>query len=163
MATIKPSYGSASALTVTNLQSLANNSFWQSAGQDNDTDLAKTVDVFVTLGTTTTVGSATGYANVYVAPSADGGSTFAGAASGSEGSYAPSPSAAEQSKNLVFLGRIAMKADETTARTYSAQFTIGPDFDVPKNYSLVIENQTGAALASSGNAVGLLKNQAQSV
>jgi len=161
MATIEPSYGTIVALTVTNLHSLADASFWQSASVDNNVDKAVWIEVFVTLQTTTTAGSATGYANIYLAESPDGGTDFSGNASGTEGSYAPAPSAGENSKNLRPLGQIAMKADETTARTYRKNFVLAP-FTVPKSYSIVIENRTGAALNSAGNAVEILKNKVTS-
>lgn len=146
----KKIYLSEDTFTVTNLHSLGDGSFWQSAGLNNETEGAIGADVHVKLGTTTTAGDANGYANVHIARSAEEAADYAGEASGSEGSYAPNPSAREQSKNLRFIGRLAMKADETTARTYHAVIEVA---DLPPDFALIIENQSGAALASSGNEV----------
>jgi predicted RecA/RadA family phage recombinase len=144
---------------LTNLHSLADGAYWQSPSEDNNTDLAESLDIFVTIITTTTAGSATGYCDIFLAASVDGATDFSGNASGSEGAYAPAPGADEHSKNLLFLGRLACKADETTARTYRGQFTQSGLFKIPKDYSIVIVNRTGASLAASGNLVEILKNK----
>lgn len=153
-------YGSSpTSLTVTNLHSLANNSFWQSDEIDVDAQNAEDIHLLIALSTNTSVGSATGYCNVYAAPSLDN-TTFAADASGAEGSYAPTtPSAAEQVKNAVLVTSVAMKADETTARVYERIVGLAAAFGgrVPKYVSFIIENKTGAALNSSGNLVSYLK------
>lgn len=147
------------SLTVTNLHSLGDGSFWQSNDRDNEAnDLAISVDVYVELHTTTTAGDANGYATVYLAENVKGTAEYTGEASGSEGSYAPGEGAAENAPNLRELGTIHMPADETTAREFAKLFKID---DPPANYSIVIENQSGAALASSGNEVVLLPKQLQ--
>ncbi len=160
MATITPTYDSApSALTVTNLHSLSDAAAWQSDDMDNEaTEDAVWADIMVRIGTTTTAGDATGYCDVYVAKSIEATPDYAGGASGSEGSYSPSPSLAEQLKNLKFIGRVACQADETTARTYEAVFSL-PPFSLPQNWSIVIVNETGTGLAASGNEVHVSNNQ----
>lgn len=150
--------GSPTTLTSTALQSLADDAYWQSDGQDNAVDVAESVDVEVTIVTTTSVGDLAGYVDVFMSSSVDGGSTYSGLASGSEGTYAPSPSADDQSRSLDYLGRVHCRAEETTARTYRKKVNIVPLFKLPKRYSIVIVNRTGQALASSGNTVKLLKN-----
>jgi len=154
---ITPSYGATVSLTVTNLHSLADASAWNSDKIDNATDTAVWVDVMVTIVTTTTAGSATGYLDVYLSGSTDEGTNFAGSPDGTEGAYSPSPSLAAQLRNMIRLGRINAPANETTARTYEKWFQI-PPWLVPKDYQIVIVNQTGTAIASSGNLVELEKN-----
>lgn len=141
-------------LTVTNLHSLANDSFWQSAAFTL-TDKPFDILILTALSTNTSVGSASGYARAWLAPSLDG-TTFAGDASGTEGSYAPTtPSAAEQSKNLIPLGIVQMKADETMARVYEKIHSALAALKgaMPYACSLVIQNKTGQAFASSNNLV----------
>ena len=146
-----PSYGaSPTALTVTNLQSLADGAFWQSAAQDNDTAGAMLVRIFLTIVTTTTAAAAVGDIRLLVAGSVDGGTDFAGGASGTEGAYTV---VGNSDDHLTLLDFITIDATETTARTYEIEVVLE---NVPKDYSLIIEQNTGAALASSGNSVEIL-------
>lgn len=157
MATVEPSYGSSSALTVTNLHSLANNLLWQSAGQDNATDKAVFIELFVTIVGNSTGGSATGYCNVFIAGSIDGGTDYSGGASGSEGAYTVGTTVHKQ--NLQSLGQVYVPADATN--TGRGRFLV-PSFTVPRHYSVVLENKTGAALAAAGSAVEIAKHKVTS-
>lgn len=161
MATVTPKFGTATALTVTNLHSLADAAAWQSAEVDNSSvgsDAAE-FEIAVRLDSTTTAGDANGYADVYVAEAADGGTDYSGEASGAEGSYAPNPSLADQLKNLRFLGRIAMDTSETTARSFQKQFKY---LQAAEWFAVIIVNESGAALASSANLVEVQAKQSES-
>lgn len=151
---ITQKFATKETLTVTNLHSLADGSYWQSAAFTLSA-LPFDISILTALSTNTSAGSATGYARCWLAPSLDG-TTFAGDASGSEGAYSPStPSAAEQVKNLIPLGIVQMKADETTARVYEKVHSALAAIKgaMPYACSLVIQNKTGQAFASSGNLV----------
>lgn len=151
-------WGSEATLTVTNLHSLGDGNFWQSAAQTiGSNEISHLIQC--TLRTNTSAGSATGYCNVYIAASVDDGTTYEAAAGGSEGSYAPStPSAAEQIKSAHKLGSVPMKADETTARAYTRMFAVEAALGViPERYSIIIENKTGQALDSANNVVKIGK------
>ena len=65
------SYTAISAPAVTNLNSLADATYWASATYVNSTNLSFEVDVFITILTTTTAG-ADGSVDIWVAPSVDG-------------------------------------------------------------------------------------------
>lgn len=163
MATLNETYSaSPTSLTVTNLHSLADGSYWQSDSIDNGTEGGWDFHVRVKLATTTTSASAQGHALFFVATSNDG-TDFDGEASGTEGSYAPVPSADEQSINLYGPKVIAMKADETTARDFERQISVRATCGfMPKYFSLVILNNTGHTFASSGNEVEHVKENPQS-
>jgi len=120
MATVTTNYGTNTALTVTNLHSLGNGSWWQSASIDNTSTKALWMEVFVTILTTTTAGS-NANVDVYLAGSNDGGTDYAGGASGSEGSYTVTANSSDQ---LRFIGSMPVDASETTARTFKWQVAV---------------------------------------
>ena len=140
------SFGTNTSLTVTNLQSLGDNSFWQSAKIDNTDGLW--AEVFLTIVTTTTAGDAIGRVDIYIAGSNDGGTDFAGGATGTEGTY--TDSANTRVAQLRQVGSMTIDASETTARTLKFQVAVQ---DLPEDFAIVLGNQTGTAIASSGNAV----------
>ncbi len=150
MTDFSPKYGadSGGSMTVTNLQSLADNAFWESAALENDTTKAQVKELFITIATTTTAGDAGGFAAVYIAGSVDGGTDYEGTAP--DGTESTETFDASMERNMDLVATIPIDASETTARTFRQRVRIGLP---PKDYVVVLENQTGAALASSGNAV----------
>lgn len=146
MATVTTNFGTNTALTVTNLHSLGDGAWWQSAAIDNGTIKGLWMELFVTILTTTTAGS-DATVDIYIAGSTDGGTDFAGGASGSEGSYTVTGNSDEQ---LRLIAAIPIDASETSARTYEWH---GVVHDIPEDFSLLIQNNTGTALGASTNAV----------
>lgn len=146
MATATQNYGSNTPLTVTNLHSLGSNSWWQSAAIDNGTVKGFWVELFITILTTTTAGT-DGYVHVYYAGSTDGGTDFAGGASGTEGSYTITGNSNEQ---LTLIESIPIDASETTARTYKARLEF---HNIGEDFAILIHNESGTALGASTNAV----------
>lgn len=146
MATTTQNFGTNTALTVTNLHSLGNGSWWQSAKIDNGTIKGFWMEVFVTVLTTTTAGSNASI-DFYMARSTDGGTDFAGGASGTEGSYTVTANSEDQ---LQLLASMPVDASETTARTFKYSFVV---HDIGEDYSILAENNTGTALGASTNAV----------
>ena len=140
-------FGTNTAPTVTNLQSLGDDSYWQSAVIDNAGG-AFTMEIFLTIVTTTTAGSATGRVDVFIAGSTDGGTDFAAGASGSEGSFTDSANTRIRQARLI--GTMPVDASETTARTLKYHFITA---QLPEDFAILIGNQTGTGLGSSGNAV----------
>lgn len=147
MATVTVNYGTNTALTVTNLHSLGDGSYWQSASINNSTIKGLWVEVFITILTTTTAGT-NGTVELYIANSTDGGTDFAGGASGSEGTY--TDTANVDPDDLEYIGTMQVDATETTARTYKWR---GSHHNVGEHFSFVIRNNCGAALGASTNAV----------
>lgn len=148
-------------LTTTNLQSLANDAFWQSAFIDNATDEYEDAQCAISIATTTTAGSATGFVLVAGYGSVDGGTIYSASASGSEGTYTNTA----QRFDVLPARSFAIKADETTARTFNCPpFSLAQFFGgrLPERYGIIIKNSTGAALASSGNIVKVQKMHGRS-
>lgn len=146
MTTTTQNFGANTALTVTSLHSLGDGSWWQSNKIDNGVIKGFWMELFITILTTTTAGS-DGTVDVYLAGSTDGGTDFAGGASGTEGTYTVVGNSEQQ---LELVGAISIDATETTARTYKSRLTV---HDIGEDFSILIENNTGAALGATVNAV----------
>ena len=146
MATTTQNFGTNTALTVTNLHSLGDGSWWQSDVLDNGTIKGLWMELFITILTTTTAGS-NGTCDIYMAGSVDGGADFEGGASGSEGSYTVTANSEDQ---LTPIGAMPVDASETTARTFKKRFVV---HDIGEDFSILIENNSGTALGSATNAV----------
>lgn len=133
---IKLKYGTKTALTLTSLASLANNSSWQS----DAIDFAGAIDVILRFQLNGTA-SGTSVVNVY-AYAALGDTTYTDGASGSVGSYSGSR------LNAKFVGAITMNA----ATGVVSVMTLAQAFDggLPSKGGLILTNASGAALASSG-------------
>jgi len=147
MATATQVFGITNVLTVTNLHSLGDNAFWQSAKITNNVILGFWAEVYVTIVTTTSAGDANGVINLRMAASEDD-TLFAGQLTGSEGSYADTANLDHRHTSQV--ASFPCDASEVTARTYRYRAVI---HDLPKFFALLIENKSGQALASAANVV----------
>jgi len=145
MATRKLNPGSNTAATVTSLQSLGNNGYWQSASISNATVLGLWLELFITIATPAT-GSATGYIEVFYAGSTDGGTDFAGGASGTQGPY--STSSSNDPGAMEHLGRFPCDATGATSKKYRIAVPY-----IGEHFAIVIKNVCGASLSATGNAV----------
>lgn len=160
MATLNIAYGTHTALTVTNLQSLANDSTdpfsgWQSDRVDNRTTLADDYEIYLDLTTAATAPANDQAAYVYVVPWVHNGSAWVAAGNfgtttlptGSEGT-------ASMSDPNSMRGPIALPYKVTSQRL-CGWFNLAALFGgvVPDGWSLAIRNCTGAAL-STGCVVG---------
>ena len=156
MATRNISYGTYSALTVTNLQSLASSATagWQSAKVDNQTT-TKAIDyeVFVKLTTANTAPANDKVAYIYVCPfmTTDGGTTWVASDQGT----ATLPTGSEGTStigagggNLKLLGVLNYT---TQNQTMQGEFNLSSVFGntMPDAFSIIIINYTGAALSTS--------------
>ncbi len=155
MATIQPAYGTYTAMTVTNLQSLASSATagWQSVRVDNQTSVkADNYEIVVKLTTANTAPANDKAAYVYASPAVttDGGTTWLQAdqgtttlPTGSEGTTTiASPN------NLKLLGTLNYT---TQNMTMQGVFELCPSctVDCPDGFSIIIINFTGAALSTS--------------
>lgn len=158
MAIINQSYGSYTALTVTNLNSLANSATvgWQSARVDNQTATkALDYEIAVKLATAATAPANDKAVYVYLSPAVttDGGTTWIHA----DGGTATLPSGTESAytianpNNLTLLGMLNYT---TTSQLMQGTFFLSQCFaSMPDGFSIVIVDFTGAALGASGNVV----------
>ena len=129
MATVKVSYGTSTDITPAGLQSLANGSGVATAAQANTTTLAQDYLVEILISGTA---ASTAYLDVYVLTS-QGGTNY------------------DTYQSAKYLGKIFL-----TATPQQTQFSIVSDgsfFECPQNFEIYVVNNTGAALAASGNSI----------
>jgi hypothetical protein len=156
MADVKNAYGTYAALTVTNLQSLANDSTdpfgaWQSARVSNLSTLALDYEVFVDLTTAASAPANDAQAYVYVIPwvTTDGGTTWIpGGNLGTTTQPTGSEGAASVSdpNSMVMAFAIPYKvASQRLQCAFGIEAVLG---FCPDAWSLAIRNCTGAALST---------------
>lgn len=138
MSDIKTAYGSSGqAITIT-LASLSDAAIRESNAVDNSAN--KYLDAIVIVKVTTGVSGGDGgdVIPVYVAGTADGGTSYSGEATGADGVIA-------SVRNLPMLGII--QADAATTTLYKV-FTVAAAFGgvMPDHWSIVIQNSTGSTL-----------------
>ncbi len=159
MATRNISYGTYSALTVTNLQSLASSATagWQSARISNLSDKAKNYEIVVKMPMANTAPANDQAAYVYASPAVttDGGTTWLHADQGTT----TLPSGSEGTTTIATpnqLKLLGVLRYTTQQMTLQGVFFLCPQAlaDVPDGFSLIIVNYTGAA-ASTGCVVAV--------
>ena len=155
MATGGVTYGTYTAMTVTNLQSLANDATdpftaWQSARVPNHSTLAQDYEVLVDLSTAATSPANDQTAYIYVVPwmTTDGGTTWvAGANFGTTTLPTGSEGAASISDPNSM--RVLAAPYKVTSQRLNRQFSIASVLGfMPDGWSLAIRNCTGAALST---------------
>ena len=141
MTTLKPSYAASAALTIT-VASLGSGSARQSTAIDNTSNLYVDALVGVKLKANAAGTSSTGYCNVYLYGTWNDAADYSDGASGTDG-------AITINKNLRLVGVITLDANAETAKggPYSVAQAFG---SMPKKWGVVVENQSGAALDSTG-------------
>ena len=158
MATTTVIYGTYTAMTVTNLQSLANDSSdpfggWQSVRVDNQTSVkAMDYEIVVDLSTAATAAANDKAAYVYIVPwvTTDGGTTWIAGGNfgtttlptGTEGTCTIT-----EPNSMRFIAALPYK--DTSQRMQKA-FNLSSAFSgfVPDGWSLAIRNCSGAALST---------------
>lgn len=143
--TIKPQYDTIATMTISPA-SVASGSARVGASVSNGTNLYDDVLVFVQIKTGASGVSATGYINIRLASSIDGGTTFSGNVGGADATKTSFP-------NCPILWTMA-DANANAATCY-AVFSLAAVFgSVPKDWTLLVDNESGAALDSTaGNHV----------
>lgn len=157
MAVFKSQYGTETAITMTSLNGLTNNSSAQSAGFANTTELAPNAFLNVEILSATTGTGATGYALVYLATRSGGSGNYDGGATGSDTGYTEA-----MESSMVFLGQMDININN---KTFRKKFPIGAIFGgmMPPEAAVVIKNVSGATLPASGHAVELTNYFIQSI
>jgi len=148
MATITQNFGTNNSLDVTNLHSKGDGAYWQSAKIDNGTIKGFWIELFITIKTDTNVGDTGGYLEVFYAGSTDGGTDFAGGASGTESTFTNTND--NNVKHMQLIDILPCDASDTTARTFKYRTIFK---DIGEDFAIVIGNQTGQAIASDTNTV----------
>lgn len=154
MASVNIAYGSYTAVTVTNLQSLASSATagWQSGRISNISTKAIDYNIFVKLTTANTAPANDKLMYVYISPamSTDGGTTWlhtdggtATLPSGTEGTYTiASPN------SLKLLGTLPYTTQQMVVQNhFCLSSAVGAS--MPEGFSIIIINYSGAALSTS--------------
>lgn len=159
MATVNVAYGSYTALTVTNLNSLASSATagWQSVRIDNQTSTkADNYEIAVKLTFANTAPANDKASYVYISPAVttDGGTTWIHADQGTT----TLPTGTEGTTTIATpnsLKLIGVLPYTTQQMVCQGVFSLCPAAlaDVPDGFSIIIINFTGAALSGSGNVV----------
>lgn len=156
MATVNIAYGSYTAITVTNLQSLASSATvgWQSGRISNISTKAIDYNIFVKLTTANTAPANDRAAYVYVSPamSTDGGTTWLHSdqgtttlPTGTEGA-----STIASPNNLKILGVLSYTTQQMVMQgSFALSGVAGIGQSMPEGFSIIIINYTGAALSTS--------------
>lgn len=145
MATTKTLYGTSTAVTIT-LTSLANGASRESTAIVNTTNLF--LDAMLYVAVTLAAGTPVDGIDVYLYASEDG-TNYDENVTGTDAAITP-----RTPTNLVLLGRI--QTATAGALTYKKAFlSIAAAFGgvLPRKWGVVITNQSGLALAATGNTV----------
>jgi len=140
VSTVKALYGTSNQSIICTLTSLANNGQQGSASIDNTSNLYLDAFVQLKIKTASSAVAATGSINVYAYGTADGGSDYSDAVSGTNASQTlTSP------PNLRLIGVINANATSTTY--VGGPFSVAAAFGgvLPDHWGIVVENKTGAA------------------
>jgi len=114
----------------------------ESTAVDNSTNKWVDAQLVVKIKTGGSGTSATGMVNIYAYGSVDGGSTYSGNATGTDGACTPT--------NMVQIGSIAVSANATEYK--SAVLSVAAAFggSLPERWGIAILNLTGATLDATG-------------
>lgn len=155
MATGGVAYGTYTAMTVTNLQSLANDSTdpfggWQSARVANHATLAQDYEIFVDLSTAATAPANDSAAYVYIVPwtTTDGGTTWV---TGGNFGTTTLPTGSEATASISepnSMARVSMPYKVTSQRMQAAFSILSVLGFMPDGWSLAVRNCSGAALST---------------
>jgi hypothetical protein len=144
MSNIQPKFGSNNQSITVTLASLANGSARASTAIDNSSNLYFDILVQLKVKSGASAVSSTGTVNVYAVGSADGGTTYAEAATGTDaGITLTSP------PNARLIGVINVVANATTY--IGPLMSVAEAFggSIPDHVVIIVENKSGAALDST--------------
>lgn len=148
MADIKTKYGTQNQPITITLNSLADDGKRASTAIDNTTNCF--LDALVQLIITTSASAPAGDKNllVYAYGSVDGGTTYSGAATGTDAAYGGV--AGQLIDNCVLIGIISV--DAASEAFESNAFSIANAFGgkLPDHWGIIIKNQYGGSLHTSG-------------
>lgn len=145
MATYTELLNNNNAMTIT-IASLTNNSARESTVVDNTSNQDFDAAVMVKIKSGAASTSATGYVNVYVYASADGGTTYNDNATGSDAAIT-----LVVPPNARLIGVVNIVANATTykAGPFSVASVLGY---LPGKWGVIIENKTGGTLDATGGS-----------
>lgn len=155
--TLKPLYGSFTALTITSLNSLTNGSYAGCLVVDNTSALLDDALASVTIKSGGSGTSSTGTVSIFVFSLVDA-SHYTDSVSGTDATQTPS-----SPPNLKLIGMGNVVANSTTY--YLGLFSIAAAFNgrMPTKWGIVVLNNSGATLDATNCSAGYFPVQDQSV
>jgi len=140
LSTVKALYGTSNQSITCTLTSLANNGQQGSASIDNTSNLFLDAFVQLKIKTASSAVAATGSINVYAYGTADGGSDYSDAVTGTDAGQTLT-----STPNVRLIGVINAVANSTTY--VGGPFSVAAAFGgvLPDHWGIVVENKTGAA------------------
>jgi len=140
VSTVKALYGTSNQSITCTLTSLANNGQQGSASIDNTSNLFLDAFVQLKIKTASSAVAATGSINVYAYGTADGGSDYSDAVTGTNAGQTLT-----STPNVRLIGVINAVANSTTY--VGGPFSVAAAFGgvLPDHWGIVVENKTGAA------------------
>jgi len=140
LSTVKALYGTSNQSITCTLTSLANNGQQGSASIDNTSNLFLDAFVQLKIKTASSAVAATGSINVYAYGTADGGSDYSDAVTGTNAGQTLT-----STPNVRLIGVINAVANSTTY--VGGPFSVAAAFGgvLPDHWGIVVENKTGAA------------------
>jgi hypothetical protein len=145
--TIESKYGANSQGFTCTLASLASAAARASTAIDNTTNLFLDVLVFVAIKTASSGVSATGYVNVYVYGTVDGGANYTEGATGTDAAITLTAP-----PNARLVGVINCVANATTYKGGPMSVAAAFGGALPDHWGIIVENRTGNTLdATEGN------------
>jgi len=145
MSTVKPLYGSSNVAITVTLASLANAAYQQSTAVDNTSNLYDEVKVQFKMKTGAVV-SGSPIIQVYLAESADGGTTYSDGATGTNGAMTPT---SPPNMKLLYTLACPVAATSYTSDPFYIK-SAGGIWVMPDHWSVVFFNGTGGTLDSTG-------------
>lgn len=156
--TLKPLYGSHTALTITSLNSLANGAYAGCAAVDNTSALLDDALVSVTIASGASGVASTGTITVYAYGPTDSTPHYSDGVTGTDATQTPT-----SPPNLRPIGMGNVVAASTTYRL--GPFSVAAAFGgrLPDHWGIVVLNNSGGANAASGNSADYVPVQDQGV
>lgn len=150
MADIKAKYGSSNqAITIT-LASLADNAYRESTAVDNSSNCFLDALVQVKILVTASAPAGEACVNIWAYGTADGGTTYSGGATGSDAAFGSS--AGQLIGNCRLIGVINCDAASETFESDLMSVAAAFGGVLPDHWGIIVQNQLGAALESSGQS-----------
>lgn len=139
---IKQKFGTSNQTLTISLASLANAAGRQSTAVDNTSNLFADVLLMLKSRSPASGTSATGYLLIYAYGSVDGGSSYSGNATGTDGALTPI--------NMNLVGRVDMTANGTDYKSPIMSIAAAFGGVMPSHWGIVVVNNSGGTLDSTG-------------
>lgn len=138
---IKQKFGTSNQALTLGIASLTNGGGRQSTAVDNTSNLFADVLLMIKSRTGSSGTSSNGYMLIYAYGSVDGGSSYSGNATGTDGALTPA--------NMNLIGRIDMVANSTDYKSPVMSIAAAFGGVMPAFWGIVVVNNTGATIDST--------------